>query len=87
MEKKQSSVDWLANRIDEIIELYPSQRQPICDAIKQAKAMHREEHLETWVESAVQHRKENHYRKKKILLFEDYYNETFHPDQVDGEEP
>lgn len=78
-----SSVEWLANRIDEIIELYPSERQLFNDAIKQAKAIHEQEIYAARNDM------------KKCLMDglginnELYYEQTFHPDQVDGdgEEP
>ena len=74
--RKASSVEWLVEQIKKDVNLR-LRGFDIDKKSEQAKAMHREEHLETWVESAVQHRKENHYRKKKILFFEEYYNETY----------
>ena len=81
-----SSVEWLANRIDEIIELYPSERQLLSDARKQAKAMHKEEYIDAWMNG----QNDSGYSQKELRkMAEEDYNETFHPDQVDGdgEEP
>ncbi len=72
--RKASSVDWFYQQIRDHGAGFTAEE--LLEWHRQAQAMHREEHLETWVESAVQHRKENHYTKK-ILFFEEYYNETF----------
>ena len=70
---KQSSVEWLANRIDEIIEVYPSERQLLSDAIKQAKAMRKEEIEDAHYDGQI----EGFTGIPSKDLAKKYYNETF----------
>lgn len=71
---KHSSVEWLA----EIIrfankELYAE----MFDEIEQAKAMHREEHGQTWDKSLDNLKARGMNEMRAYTDFDDYYNETF----------
>lgn len=81
---KQSSVEWFFevlalndiidhNRLSDDENLY----NLLYRLKKQAKAMHEQEHRDTWIQSEYQQRDEYECSKKGILSFEDYYNQTF----------
>jgi len=80
MKKKQSSIDWLVDQLDNFLELYPSEWEKIIEIKKKAKAMHREE-----IESAWEIGSYNGYDKACDNITWDvmdnnkdnYYNETF----------
>ena len=65
---KQSSVEWLTEQVLHLDWQFLTQekKRQIC---KQAKAMHKEEHRETWDECLLSSNPEK--------TFEDHYNETF----------
>lgn len=46
METKQSSIEWLMDEFNKIVELHPSQFIKINNAIEQAKEMHKQEMIE-----------------------------------------
>ena len=71
---KQSSVEWLA----EIIrfankELYAE----MFDEIEQAKAMHKEEHGQTWDKSMENFEARGRNEMRAWVDFDEYYNETY----------
>lgn len=71
---KQSSVEWLA----EIIrfankELYAE----MFEEIEQAKAMHREEHGQTWDKSMENFEARGRNEMRAWVDFDEYYNETY----------
>lgn len=71
---KQSSVEWLA----EIIrfankELYAE----MFDEIEQAKAMHKEEHGQTWDKSMENFEARGRNEIRAWVDFDEYYKETF----------
>ena len=65
---KQSSIDWLAEQLKKDINLR-LRGFDIDKAFEQAKAMHKEEHRETWDECLLGSNPEK--------TFEDHYNETY----------
>jgi hypothetical protein len=67
-ETKQSSIEWLAEQFDNIVELYPSQFEKINNAIEQAKEMHKQEIIDAWEDGQGSFPTRNE---------EQYYNETF----------
>ena len=77
MEKKQSSIDWLVNVVQSCIAPnYIPQ-----EIIKQAKAMHKEEIVNTWTEATAPPHEiglsDTTYILAQIKKAEQYYNETF----------
>jgi len=68
MEKKQSSIEWLVDQLDNFLELYSSEWEKIIEIKEKAKAMHKEE-----IEDAYDY-------MRCIGSFtngKEYYNETF----------
>ena len=76
MEKKQSSIEWLEWQIN----LGLSERGLI-SAFKEAKAMHKEEIVNTWTEATAPTHEiglsDTTYILAQIKKAEQYYNETF----------
>ena len=76
--KKQSSIDWLVEEINkQKAWADPSNLEPI---IQQAKAMHKEEIVNTWTEATAPHEiglSDTTYILAQIKKAEQYYNETF----------
>ena len=76
MEKKQSSIEWLEWQIN----LGLSERGLI-SAFKEAKAMHKEEMVNTWTEATAPTHEiglsDTTYILAQIKKAEQYYNETF----------
>jgi hypothetical protein len=75
MEKKQSSIDWLVEQlIPNAMRMFDA---TTCNAIEQAKAMHKEEMDKVagdfWNEGASY----MHDGQRKYKSFDDYYNEIF----------
>ena len=72
---KQSSIDWFVEKLgrynEEIVFLYQNE-------IEQAKAMHRQEHENTWIDSRIEDKGDDYIGKQKS--FNEYYNETFNND-------
>ena len=70
MEKKQSSIDWLVEQlIPNAMRMFDS---TTCNAIEQAKAMHKEEIIKAnrdGVDMVI--------AEEKYITGEQYYNETF----------
>jgi hypothetical protein len=64
MSKKQSSIDWLIERF------YANEGMITTAQLEQAKAMHKEEHFNTWWHGI---------SENEPITFEQYYNETFNP--------
>ncbi len=84
MEKKQSSIDWLVEQL--IPNAMRTFDATTCNAIEQAKAMHKEEIEDAWL---------NGTRGQMIAPFginrykpeaEQYYNETFGGEQTHPQE-
>ena len=70
---KQNSIEWVANQLEKLI---PSGNQLAIGAIlEQAKAMHKEELLDTWEDSRIEYMGDDYIGKTKS--FQEYYNETF----------
>lgn len=72
--KKQSSVDWLVEQLDNFLELYPSEWEKIIEIKKQAKAMHKEE-IE--VAQGIAISKADMTNNRGYFDTDKYYNETF----------
>lgn len=74
---KQSSVEWLCERLalklgtPMAISFYIDH----AEEIEQAKAMHKKEHENTWIDSRIEDKGDDHIGKHKS--FDEYYNETF----------
>ena len=69
MSKKQSSVEWLVRTLNDKIDFIPMNKwDMIRDIVQQAKAMHREEIIETWYESRL---------LSDYISSNQYYNKTF----------
>lgn len=77
--KKQSSIDWLENEIDFILTTYSynSQDFHLNKAFEQAKAMHKEEHGQTWDKSMENFEARGRNEMRAWVDFDAYYNETF----------
>jgi hypothetical protein len=69
--KKQTAVDWLMDKLPTIDKYDPYYE----DIIQQAKAMEKEQHSDTWMDSRIEYFGDDYIRKEKS--FEEYYNETF----------
>jgi hypothetical protein len=69
MSKKQSSIQWLEQMVDNMIVNGGSEDLlAVIEHIQQAKAMHKTEHFNTWWHGISQN---------EPITFEQYYNETF----------
>ena len=68
MSNKQSSIEWLIDEFNKIIELHPSQFIKINNAIEQAKEFHEEE-----IKDAYRFGLDDEY----VIGAFNYYNETF----------
>lgn len=67
--KKQSSIDWLAQEIDNMISFIDVETSiNFKRIVEQAKAMHKEEIIETWYESKL---------LSDYISGNQYYNKTF----------
>ena len=67
--KMVSSVDWLVKEINQIINFIPMNKwDEIRCVVQQAKAMHKAEHLNTWLHCL---------SENDPITFEQYYNETY----------
>ena len=81
--KKQNSIEWLENEIDFILTTYSynSQDFHLNKAFEQAKAMHKEEIVNTWTEATAPPHEiglsDTTYILAQIKKAEQYYNETF----------
>ena len=73
MEKKQSSVEWLVDQLDNFLELYPSEWEKIIEIKEKAKAMHQKEIVDAHVNGNKEYTIGGGYE----LIAEHYYNETF----------
>lgn len=71
---KQSSVEWLVEKLgkynEEMVFLYQNE-------IEQAKAMHREEHGQTWDKSLDNLKARGMNEMRAYTDFDNYYKETF----------
>ena len=66
---KQSSIEWLIKELNDNIDFIPmSKWDEIRDIVQKAKAMHKEEIIESWIAT------DNELQR---LVAEEYYNETF----------
>ena len=72
---KQSSIDWLMDEFNKIIELHPSQFIKINNAIEQAKEMHKQEMIE-FSKKCFNKALDLDIRTVYFKI-EEYYNETF----------
>jgi hypothetical protein len=74
---KQTAVEWFWNNLtdDMIGDLHPWQIGSIYKLIEQAKAMEKEQHKQTWLDSTAQFNNAAEMTYKKD--FEKYFNETF----------
>ena len=76
MEKKQSSIEWLVKQlIPNAMRMFDA---TTCNAIEQAKAMHKEEIIDAFGIGA-------HYKSTSLIgyhsMADEYYNETFGGEQ------
>lgn len=70
---KQSSIDWLVEKmLTQDWYTYKS-----LEIIEQAKAMHKDEHSNTWDKSVDDYKKRGGNDMRHWVDFDDYYNETF----------
>jgi hypothetical protein len=69
--KQQSAVWWLAEQLFK--DTTPTLRQRVL--IEEARAMEKEEHRETWLESRIESKGDDYIGKEKT--FEEYYKETY----------
>ena len=70
---KQSSIEFAVTSLEKLI---PSGNQLVIGAILlQAKAMHKQELLDTWEDSRIEYMGDDYI--SEIKSFDDYYNETF----------
>jgi hypothetical protein len=54
-DKKQSSIEWLVDQLDNFLELYPSEWEKIIEIAEKAKAMHMREIVDSYVYGAAYH--------------------------------
>ena len=72
--KIKSSIEWLENELKERYPLMNS--EPL---FEKSKAMHKEEHENTWLDSRIADKGDNYIGKQKT--FTEYYNETYGGDK------
>ena len=82
MEKKQSSVEWLVNQLIDKSEYkdlpnnyFLMSDKDIDEIIEQAKAMHKEEHEETWIDAKIEDKGDDYIGKE--MTFQQYYKKTY----------
>lgn len=75
---KQSSIDWLWDKIDNCIPFQGLKESQIFNGLlEQAKAMHKEEHGLTWDKSIENFEARGRNEVRAIVDFDEYYNQTF----------
>jgi hypothetical protein len=74
MSKQISSIDWL---IKELGEYFPNGIGGIELMVKKAKAMHKEEHAQTWDKAIEKLEARGGNQVRAYVDFDDYYNQTF----------
>ena len=79
---KQSSVEWLWSELRdkfswETGEMYDSNKLVLVKILEQAKAMHKEEHGQTWDKSLDNLKARGMNEMRAYTDFDDYYKETF----------
>ena len=80
---KQSSVDWLINELQRskdwhrVLNEISQMSSARVDIIKQAKAMHKEEHSNTWDYSVYNYLERGKNVVRHWSDFDEYYNETY----------
>lgn len=76
MSKQQTAVEWLEDRLDNLLELYASEWDKVSNVINQAKAMEKEQ-----IETAYSHGQNNGYMYRDgtgdIIKPDQYFNQTF----------
>ena len=71
---RQTAVEWLGDQIDNLLELYPSERQGLNKAFEQAKEMEKEQIIEARINGDVNGACIFKIAREKA---EQYYTETF----------
>lgn len=71
----QSTVKWLESKLDELLELYPSQQEAVNYLIEKAKQREKEQHYNTWLTAQMTYPGDDCVYIAET--FEKYYNETF----------
>ena len=81
MEIKESSIEWLMEQFDKIVELYPSQFEKINNAIDIAKEIHKQEIIDAYSDGAKGGANDGKGQHKdgwvSIQMKEKYYKEHF----------
>ena len=72
MEEKQTAVDWLEDRLDNLLELYASEWDKVSNLINQAKAMEKKQ-----IETAYNAGREFGCKHDDAVNGEEYYKQTF----------
>lgn len=74
MEKKQSSVEWLYERLERMIPRSPLYNGDKIRYLEQAKAMHKKEYIDAWMNG----QNDSGYSQKELRqMAEEDYNETY----------
>ena len=77
--KQSSSIDFFWNQLPEILPFTVDTETAVklWEAFEQAKAMHKEEHGQTWDKSMENFEARRRNEMRAYTDFDDYYNETF----------
>ena len=74
---KQSSIDWIYNNLKSHFEHDGDLLETVKMSFEQAKAMHKEEHGQTWDKSMENFEARGRNEMRAWVDFDEYYNETF----------
>lgn len=80
---KQSSIDWLISQLQKskdwhrVLNEISQMSSARVDIIEQAKAMHKQEHGQTWDKSLDNLKSRGMNEMRAYTDFDNYYNETF----------
>jgi hypothetical protein len=88
--KKQTAVEWLHMKLDVYFELFPSEWQKLNQIIEEAKAMEKEQMINTWTEATAPDHEiglsDAFYIISQVKKAEQYYNETYGGDMMSKQE-
>jgi hypothetical protein len=83
--KKQTAVEWLHMKLDVYFELFPSEWQKLNQIIEEAKAMEKEQIINTWSEATAPDHEiglsDMSYIISQVQKAEQYYDETYGGDK------
>lgn len=81
---KQSSIEWLYDNLNKCFEKFDNGEYSYTDFVnaskevkKQAKAIHKEEHSNTWDDSVDNYKKRGENDMRHWSDFDEYYNEKY----------